>query len=74
MAEFSKEYIEKEGWGITHDFCVSDEFKKLKEGEAINVICEGFGFTRIHRINNQCSLWFPRTKKFVLIEDLLNSN
>jgi hypothetical protein len=71
MAEFSKEFIECEDWGGRYDFCVMDEFKKLREGEAAEIICEGFGFTRIHRNNNRCYVWFPRAEKLEPIEDVI---
>ncbi len=71
MAEFSKEYIKKEGWETEYDFCILDEFNKLKEGETINLICEGFGSSRVHRINNQCCLWLPRTEEYTLLEELV---
>jgi hypothetical protein len=71
MAEFSKEYIECENWNIPHDFCVMDEFKKLKEGEHLDIICEGFGFTRIHRNNHMCYVWFPRTQELQLFTNVM---
>jgi hypothetical protein len=73
MAEFSKEYIEYENWDVPNDFCVMDEFKKLKQGETIDIICEGFGFTRIHRNANQCLLWFPRIDRYVSLEEIMSA-
>jgi hypothetical protein len=73
MAEFSKEYIECENWNIPHDFCVMDEFNKLSEGEHVDIICEGFGFTRIHRNANQCLLWFPRIDRYVCLEEIMSA-
>jgi hypothetical protein len=71
MAEYSYEFIAKEGWDIPFDFCIQDVFNELKDGEIAYEICEGFGFTRIHRNANQCFLWFPRIDRYVLLEDVM---
>ena len=63
MAEFSKEYIECENWDVPYDFSIQGELNKLSEGDHVGIICEGFGFTRIHRDANQCLLWFPRVSQ-----------
>lgn len=52
MAEFSKEYITLQGWDITPDFSIHLEFKKLKEGEMKQVICEVFGFNAVLKEDN----------------------
>jgi hypothetical protein len=58
MAEFSKEYITLQGWTIIPDFSIHLEFKKLKEGEMKQVICEGFGFNAILKEDNTCKLLY----------------
>lgn len=73
MAEFSYEYIMKEGWNIPFDFSIQDEFNTLKDGETADRICEGFGFTRIHRKANTCLLWFPRIEKFIAFDEIMSA-
>ena len=58
MAEFSKEYINQQGWDMTPDFSIHLEFKKLKEGEMKPIICEGFGFNGIIKEGNTCKLLY----------------
>lgn len=73
MAEFSYEYITKEGWDIPFDFSIQDIYNELEDGETAYEICEGFGFTRIHRNANQCLLWFPRIEKYVTLEEVMSA-
>ena len=73
MAEFSYEYIAKIGWDTPFDFSIQDVFNGLSDGEIAYVICEGFGFTKIHRNANQCLLWFPRIEQYVLLEEVMSA-
>ena len=72
MSEFSYEFIKKMNWGDSFDFSITDIYNNLREGEAYNVICEGFGFTKIMKSNNQCLLWFPRKECYINFNDLLS--
>ncbi len=54
MAEFSKEWCEKEEFNIPYDFSVIEVFSRLKEGESTVMICEGFGFTHIVNDGGEC--------------------
>lgn len=74
MAEFSYEFIAREGWDVPFDFSIQDVFNSLKDGEIAYQICEGLGFTRIYRNAGECFLWMPREEKYVLLEVLLQRN
>ena len=69
MAEYSKEWVEKRGYEIGSDFSIASLFKKLEEGQYIDVICEGFGVTKIINDNNVCFLEVKG--KVVSYEDLV---
>ena len=58
MAEFSKEYSEKSGLGIS-DFSVKEIFNNLKEGYYQSQICEGFGFLAILKHKGRCFVAMP---------------
>ncbi len=62
MAEFSKEYIErnniKTGWG----FSIQYEFSKLKDNHQKYLCCEGFGFVGVREENGRCLLIYPDGK------------
>ncbi len=68
MAEFSKEWIEKEKLEMTPDFSIKSIFKKLKEGESKSIICEGYGITKIINDDSVCFLEIKGKK--VSYEDL----
>jgi len=53
MAEYSKEFIDKNNWKTNWDFSIHRKFTKLKEGE--QVICEGFGVVSIRKQDGKCS-------------------
>lgn len=74
MAEFSYEFIEREGWDIPFDFSIQDVFNRLKDGGIAYAVCEGYGFTRIHRNANQCLLWFPRIDRYVSLEEIMSAD
>lgn len=53
-----------------NDFCVKNIFVKRKEGQSIEIICEGFGFHKNMKTNNQC--WVQIGDSFLLFENVLN--
>lgn len=57
MAEFSKEYDQKEGMGFS-DFSIKEIFDKLDEGFYISQICEGFGSLAVLKNKGDCYLAF----------------
>ena len=64
MADFCKEYLERtegaqELIGWVADFSIEEEFKKLKPGYYVSMICEGYGFVGIMRTeDDECKLIF----------------
>jgi hypothetical protein len=52
MAEFSKQWREKNDPEIPYDFDILEEAKNLKPREGFMRICEGFGFTYISKNEN----------------------
>jgi len=52
MAEFSKQYIENFNMDWGYDFDIIEEFNKLKDNTYIPMICEGYGFVGIGKLNN----------------------
>ena len=73
MAEFSYEFIAREGWDVPFDFSIQDVFNNLKDGEVAYEVCEGFGFTRIHRNANECLLWFPSVSRLIPLDEVMLS-
>jgi hypothetical protein len=60
MAEFSKQYCDLYDVGFPHDFDIIEEFNKLKPGNYVPYICEGFGFIAIgHDEEGNCTLAIP---------------
>ncbi len=49
MSDYSKQYCEKYGMGFKGDFDLDELFLQLKNGESMAVMCEGYGFTHIHK-------------------------
>jgi len=65
MAEYSAEYLKNYDWKISPDFSIQDVFSKLKLGESVDKICEGYGFVKISNVNDTCLLTFnDGTSKF----------
>jgi len=62
MADFSIEYIQRNNIQTGWDFSIQYEFAKLKEGQRINLICEGFGFVGIRKDDGKCLLIYPDGK------------
>lgn len=58
MEDFSKEYQQKYFTGMGWDFSIKSLFARLKEGEMISEICEGYGFNAIARENGKCILMY----------------
>ena len=51
MSEFSWEYVQYSEMKLDPDFSYFDLFKKLKQGESLSQICEGFGTIGIRNID-----------------------
>ena len=73
MAEFSSEWLEREGFkDLPGDFSTVEEFTKLRDGERVDIICEGFGFNAILNRNNKCFVQF--NEKEVLYSELIKNS
>lgn len=59
MAEFSKQWCEINDPEMPSDFDIMEEYHKLKPGNYIPYICEGFGFTAIGKLDDECMLAIP---------------
>lgn len=60
MAEFSKQYCERNNMGFDGDFDIMEEFHRLKPDTYVPYICEGYGFIAIGRDDNdECVLAMP---------------
>ncbi len=44
MAEYSKEWLIQNNDTRKPDFSIESEFNKLKEGQSVGIICEGYAF------------------------------
>jgi hypothetical protein len=47
MAEFSKQYCEKNDFDFPHDFDINEIADGLTNGHYTSIICEGYGFIAI---------------------------
>lgn len=54
MSEYSKEWCERNDLRGFHDFSINREFSRLKLGESLSIVCEGYGITQIVNNNNEC--------------------
>ena len=52
MADFSKQWCEKNDPDMPWDFDILEEAKKLRPGSYMHAICEGYGFSEIIKDNN----------------------
>jgi hypothetical protein len=59
MAEFSKQWIEKNKLNITPDFNILEIVEQLNEQEFTSIICEGFGFIAVGKKDGEIVLGFP---------------
>ena len=59
MAEFSKQYCDLYDVGFPHDFDIMEEYHKLKPGNYVPYICEGFDFIAIGNLGDECMLAIP---------------
>lgn len=62
MADFSKQWCEINDPEMPHDFDIMEEYHKLKPGNYVPYICEGFGFIAIGKSddqNEECMLAMP---------------
>ena len=51
MADFSKQWCEKNDPEMPHDFDILEEADNLKPGHYVSIICEGYGFVAIAKDN-----------------------
>lgn len=62
MADFSKQWCEINDPEMPHDFDILEEHSRLKPGNYIPYICEGFGFIAIGKTDDDtedCILAMP---------------
>ena len=59
MADFSKQFCERNDMGFPGDFDILEEFKILNESTYVSMICEGYGFVAIGKIEGKCVLAIP---------------
>jgi hypothetical protein len=52
MAEFSKQWCDLYDTEMSWDFNIIEEANKIPNGQHVNMICEGFGFTAIGKNDN----------------------
>lgn len=70
MAEFSKEFLDKNGWDFFEaDFSIFELFKQMENNETIFCICEGFGISGILKKNDVCYLL--EQEKITLLDEIL---
>ena len=75
MADFSKQYCDRYDRGLKSDFDILEEFKMLNESTYVSMICEGYGFVAIGKIEGKCMLALPDyeedTITWVKYEDII---
>ena len=71
MADFSKQWCDQNDPDMPYDFDAIEEFKKLKEGEWVNIICEGYGFLGIANIKGECKVIMDN--EWVLLDDVISN-
>jgi hypothetical protein len=60
MADFSKQWCDRyDPGGLEPDFDIEEVFNDLTEGYYTSIICEGYGFTAIAKINGKCMVFIP---------------
>jgi len=59
MADFSKQFCERNDMGFPGDFDILEEFNMLNESTYVSMICEGYGFVAIGKIEGKCVLALP---------------
>lgn len=58
MADYSKEYCDNHDKGFPHDFSILEEFESIPEGHYRPIICEGYGFIAIGKIEGKATLFY----------------
>jgi hypothetical protein len=71
MADFSKQWCDQNDPEMPYDFDIIEECKKLLENEWIPMICEGYGFTGIAKVNGECKVMM--NNEWVLLDDVINN-
>ena len=59
MADFSKQYCEQNDMNFPSNFDILEEFNMLNESTYVSMICEGYGFVAIGKIEGKCVLAIP---------------
>ena len=59
MAEFSKQYVEKYQPDMGWDFDIEEVSNQLDPNHYVPMICEGFGFIAIGKMDDNCMLAMP---------------
>jgi len=73
MSEYSKEYLESQGFFKGFDFSILEVFETLKEGEYLPIICEGFGCVGILNQEGVCHLIFQNPKRAIPLFEVLGT-
>ena len=71
MADFSKQWCDQNDPEMPYDFDIIEEFEKLLENEWIPIICEGYGFGGIAKVNGECKVMMDN--EWVLLDDVINN-
>ena len=73
MAEFSKQWCEKYDPEMPWDFDITEIADDLPDEHYTPVICEGYGFTAIGKIDGgQVKAFLPQVDEWVLVSELDN--
>jgi len=76
MADFSKQWAELNDPEFPWDFDILEEYDKLEDNRYVGLICEGFGFIAIGKIDGVYKLYFPddenQTGKWVDYDTFIN--
>jgi len=73
MADFSKQWCEKNDPDMPHDFDILEEANNLKPNHYLPLICEGYGFVAIGKGNHgEIFLAFKDDQENVKWEDYNN--
>lgn len=74
MSEYSKEYLESQGFFKGYDFSILEVFESLQEGEYLPIICEGFGCVGVMKEDGVCKLIFNNPDRVVPLFEVLGTS
>lgn len=83
MSEFSKQYCEIKDMGFNGDFDIIEEWNSLEPGYAKPLICEGFGFSYVAKLEQDLSQPFlgiidfddvDSELQWIKLDELINNN